>query len=80
MADRQLQLVVAFLSTADAMAFEDAARESGLPGRLIPVPTQITEGCGLAWKTDCHERQRVVRLLETNGLHGARLVELELLR
>lgn len=80
MTARQLQLVVAFLSTADAMAFEDAARESQLPGRLIPVPAQIAEGCGLAWKTDCRERENVMRLLETRGLHCDRLAELELLR
>ena len=25
-------------------------RRAGLPGRMIPVPSQIAAGCGLAWK------------------------------
>lgn len=78
MATKRLQLVVAFQSTAEAMAFEDCAREEALPGRLIPTPTQIAEGCGLAWKTECSERENVERLLVTRGLSYDRLAELEL--
>lgn len=43
-------IVVAFARTLDAFAFEDAARERGVPGRLIPLPTGIAATCGLAWK------------------------------
>lgn len=43
-------IVVTFARTVDAFAFEDAARASGLPGRLIPLPTGIAATCGLAWK------------------------------
>lgn len=42
--------IVTFGRTLDAFAFEDAARSSGLPGRLIPLPTAIAASCGLAWK------------------------------
>ncbi len=42
--------IVTFASTLDAFAFEDAARASGLHGRIIPLPTGIAATCGLAWK------------------------------
>ena len=45
-------LVIAFDTTAQALAAEKLFTESGLPGRMIPIPSQITAGCGLAWKAE----------------------------
>ena len=49
MRERTERCVVTFRTTAGAMAMEGACREAGLPGRLIPVPRQISAGCGMAW-------------------------------
>lgn len=27
-------------------------RDSGIPGRLIPVPRQLSAGCGIAWRME----------------------------
>ena len=43
-------LVITFHATSQAMAAEELFRRAGLPGRMIPVPSQIAAGCGLAWK------------------------------
>ena len=43
-------LVITFRATTHAMAAEQFCAEQNLPGRLIPVPREITAGCGLAWK------------------------------
>ena len=45
-------LVIAFDATTQALAAEKLFTESGLPGRMIPIPSQITAGCGLAWKAE----------------------------
>lgn len=50
MRQKQPALVVTFSTTSEAMAAEKYSGERGLPGRLIPVPREITAGCGLAWK------------------------------
>lgn len=42
--------VVSFASTHDAMRAELACTRAGVPGRIIPLPTQIHADCGLAWK------------------------------
>lgn len=42
--------LLTFRTTTEAMAMEAAGRDYGIPGRLIPIPTQITAGCGLAWR------------------------------
>ena len=43
-------LILTFSKTVDAMAAESYLLGHGLPGRMIPVPREITAGCGLAWK------------------------------
>jgi hypothetical protein len=52
--------VVTFATTSDAMAMEAAARSHGLPGRVIPVPSEIDAGCGLAWCADASQREELV--------------------
>ena len=48
--------VVTFATMSDAMAMEAAAREHGIPGRVIPVPSEIDAGCGLSWCADETDR------------------------
>ena len=76
MRPRSLQLVITFDTTAAALAFEAGAPAAGLTGRLIPVPTAITAGCGLAWRDDPASRNAARVLLEQEGIAGASLYEL----
>ena len=61
-------LVIAFDTTAQALAAEKLFAESGLPGRMIPIPSQITAGCGLAWKAEPEQRDALCGTLESAGI------------
>lgn len=63
MRKRTLKLVVTFHTTADAMAMEKACKSQNAPGRLIPVPRQISAGCGLAWCAELSEREQLQEVL-----------------
>lgn len=71
-------LVVAFDRTAQAMAMEEACHRDGVPGRLIPMPTQISAGCGMVWKADPADRQRVLDEMTKVGIPPQALYELML--
>lgn len=62
------RIVFTFPSTAAAMAMETSAKAQGLPGRLIPVPTSITAGCGLAWMAEPGEKETILTMLENSAL------------
>lgn len=49
---KKLQLIITFHTTTEAMAAENFCKLHQLPGRLIPVPRQITASCGLAWMAE----------------------------
>ena len=49
MREKKLYLIITFHTTAAAIAMERLCRDKGLPGRLIPVPRELTADCGMAW-------------------------------
>ena len=49
MREKKPRLIITFHTTTAAMGMEIACGRVGLPGRLIPVPREITAGCGMAW-------------------------------
>ena len=43
-------IVFSFRTTVEAMAWERHCTSAQIPGRLIPLPREISAGCGLAWR------------------------------
>ena len=68
--------VVTFASTSDAMAVEAAARETGLPGRMIPIPSEVSAGCGLAWCSPEGEKGRLGILLKKENVEWEDMVQM----
>ena len=66
--------VVTFASTSDAMA----VGETGLPGRMIPIPSEVSAGCGLAWCVPAEERDALLDAFESGGLAYEAVHEVEL--
>ena len=75
MRKKERKLVVTFHTTADAMAMEKTCREQNAPGRLIPVPREISAGCGLAWCAPLDAREVTLSVLEKNGIRQEELHE-----
>ena len=75
MRKKELKLVVTFHTTADAMAMEKACKESGTPGRVIPVPRAISAGCGLAWCAELSAREEITAMMQKAGIEPEDLHE-----
>ena len=78
MQQRQLRLVVAFHTTAAAMATEALCRDLGLAGKLISVPRQVTSDCGMAWSAPPELREILKSRLAESGVETAGFYELML--
>ena len=75
MREKEEKCVVTFRTTAGAMAMERSCKETGLPGRLIPVPRSITAGCGMCWAAPREAREAVEDLvmkehLDVDGIYA----------
>ena len=77
MKKKELRLLVAFYTTHDAMAFEDFCGESGIEGRLIPLPREISAGCGLAWSAPPEDEPQVREILQAAQIKPQQIRKLE---
>ncbi len=68
MLKKRLSLIITFQETVQAMAVERLCMNQRLPGRLIPVPREITAGCGLAWKSSPEDERVLCTALKKAGL------------
>lgn len=73
---RELKAVITFPSTAAAMAAEQQCLTQNLPGRLIPVPREITAGCGLSWAAPPEAAAQVMEALRRAGVETEACTEL----
>lgn len=61
-------LVISFPTTTSAMAAESYFLEHGYPGRIIPLPREISAGCGLSWKAAPEDEQKLCDALNEAGI------------
>lgn len=78
MREKKPHIVLSFNTTTQAMAAEKYLKENDLPGRLIPVPREITAGCGLAWKAPLEDKDLVLNAMTEAGLVWEAATELML--
>jgi len=71
MRERKDYCIFTFHTTTDAIAFEMSCKEEGMAGRMIPVPRQISAGCGLAWRADPEQQSGLCRLAKERELQFA---------
>lgn len=64
-------LIITFATTTQAMAMEKFCTQQDLPGRLIPVPREITAGCGLSWKAKPEDKETLLTALTGAGMKWA---------
>lgn len=68
MREKKLWLIITFHTTTAAMAMESLCAEKGLPGRLIPVPREITAGCGMSWRAPVENKAELIEAAAQAGL------------
>ena len=65
----QKQYVYAtFNNTLDAMAGEKLFKEQDIPGRLVIIPRELSAGCGMAWRSQPDQKQRLVQVAQDHDL------------
>ncbi len=55
MREKKEFIVLAFATNEAAMTTEKFCREAKIPGRLIPLPEEVSAGCGIAWRMEVRD-------------------------
>ena len=61
-------LVITFETTTAAIMAENCFKSLNLSGRIIPLPSEISAGCGLAWQASSLERMPLITALKERKL------------
>ena len=61
-------IVLSFRTTLEAMEWEKQCNARQVPGRLIPLPREISAGCGLAWRMLPGEYEQEKDRIEKSGI------------
>lgn len=73
---RELRAILTFPTTTDAMAMERYCIAQAVPGRLIPVPSAISAGCGMCWSAPVNAATLIATAAEAAGVRTEGLYEL----
>ena len=76
MLEKHLSLVISFNRTVDAIATEEYCLKNSIEGRLIPLPKEISAGCGLAWKCNINNKLIMARTLSTINIEYDKMYEI----
>lgn len=73
---KEPKIIVTFHTTADAIAMERICKLEEIPGRMIPVPRELSAGCGLAYCAPAAVRERLEELLKQAHLDWEQMEEI----
>lgn len=62
------KLYVIFYTSSEAMATEFVCKENKIDGKLVPVPRQISAGCGISFESREENFEILKNLLEKEDI------------
>jgi len=78
MRTRRHRVIMTFHTTTDALSVESCCAQCGVSGRLIPVPSLISAGCGMCFSAPPEERQALRDAAARAGVTPAGVYEMML--
>lgn len=76
MRPKEWRLMITFHTTAEAMACEKICKRENIAGRMIPVPQELSAGCGLAWCAGPEDQDRLEQFFIKEKIVFADMVKL----
>lgn len=61
-------IIITFETTSDAIGADKLLKTLPNPGRLVPVPRNISAGCGYAYKDLKEKKESIINILEENKI------------
>lgn len=76
MLKKEKKLVITFYTSAEAMATEKACKESGIVGKLISAPRELTSDCGISYSLNVEDKEKITKLLIDKNIEYEKIVEI----
>ena len=70
MIEKKDKIVITFTKTSEAMRMDKVNNENNLPGKMIPVPREISAGCGIAYSIDAIYKEQLDEIIKYNNINA----------
>lgn len=70
------KVIITFYTTTQAIKMESCAKKEGVSGRLIPIPREISAGCGMAWSAEIAKRAELENLVKKEQIEIQKIYEI----
>ncbi|WP_236786130.1 DUF3343 domain-containing protein [Anaerococcus ihuae] len=63
-----MKLVAGFDTTSDALLMENFCKNKNIKGDMIPVPEEFGAGCGLAFRFESENFEKIKKILDEENV------------
>lgn len=63
-----MKLVAGFETTSDALLMENFCKNKNIKGDMIPVPEEFGAGCGLAFRFQSENFEKIKKILDEENV------------
>ena len=60
---QEKRLIITFNTTTDVLRAEGVFKENNILGKIIPIPSEISAGCGLTWESEIELKEVLIKIL-----------------
>lgn len=64
MIEKTKKIIISFHSLSDALKLEKYCKLEKIKGRLIPIPREISAGCGMAWASEINLKENLLIIID----------------
>lgn len=73
---QQKSILISFPSLFYAIKMEKICSDNKIKGKLIPIPREISAGCGISWVSEINLKNNLKQLIDTNNILIEKIYEI----
>lgn len=68
MLKKTMKIIISFHSFSEVLKFEKECKNNGIKGRIIPIPREISAGCGMVWSSELDTENELMKIIEVENI------------
>lgn len=76
MLKKTMKIIISFHSISEVLKFEKECKKFKIKGRVIPIPREISAGCGMAWCSEIEMEDKINELIKDSKIELDKIYKL----
>lgn len=73
---KTMKIIISFHSISEVLKFEKECKKFKIKGRVIPIPREISAGCGMAWCSEIEMEDKINELIKDSKIELDKIYKL----